>query len=376
MMNESDELDEKELNIVRRIRAARPADLPEASLARIERRALYRLKQNTRPSRAPRGQLVAQWAFALALVMGLMILSTGIVGASTTALPGDTLYSVKRFSETAQLVFTPAADQAAFHAALAAERLAEIEGLGAKGSSVPPEIIDDLAEETDLALAGAESLPADRQSELAAKLAELSDRQQAVLSSVLAKAPAEAQAALARAQAASQRGLAWAQAIHAAHGAGGGNGSKPSKTPRGPHRTATPSPTVATLPDGLPTHPSHPTSGPPYRSQTPPGQEQTPPGPQQSPPGQQQTPGPQQSPPGQQQTPGPQKTQAPPKKTAAGQQPTPKPPQSTPPGPPETPPGQGDNGNGGNNGGGGGNGNGGGGGGNGGGNGGGGGGHP
>ena len=231
---EKDELNLNERQLAHRVRSARPADLPNARVARIEQRALKRLTQNTHAARQ-RNTVLARWALALLLVAALIATSTGVVAASTTSLPGDALYPVKRLSENVRLSLTPASEQAGLHLDFAGRRLGEVEALAAKGI-VASDTIREMADESELALAGIQVMPPDQQVTLLAKLADLSQRQQSVLNRVEGNAPAEAREALERARLVSQRGLEQAQKMIHDHS----NQPGPNNIPPGLQRTVTP----------------------------------------------------------------------------------------------------------------------------------------
>lgn len=262
-----------ELETARAVRRAARPELAEASVGRIHRRALARLRQNRRPQRFS-GGLALRWAAALIIVALLIAAGTGTVAASSGSLPGEPLYPVKRFAEQAQLALTPASARPSLHLKFAEKRLDEIEKLAAAGL-IRTEALDNLAAETEALLAETQSLPADKQAEIYSAIISLTEHQQSVLERVRARAPAAAQAGLAHAQEASAKGKKIAlEAIQ-----------KIKSTPPGQlKKTSEPSLAAPSTPQAASTH------EPPGKQHTPPGQVKTPPGQQSTPPGKQDTP--------------------------------------------------------------------------------------
>lgn len=121
-----------------------------------------RLAQHYRAQTAPkpklRRRLVTQrWVWATATILLLVCLSGNLVlSASASALPGDSLYGIKRWSESISLVFTPSAEQLTARIDLVNERQREIASLVALNKPVPAELLDEVVNETqsiELALA-------------------------------------------------------------------------------------------------------------------------------------------------------------------------------------------------------------------------------
>ncbi|MEK6573497.1 MAG: DUF5667 domain-containing protein, partial [Chloroflexota bacterium] len=222
-----DQMSPDEVETARRARAACPANMPASSVLRIERQVLARLSRNSRLARAESRSVILRWTLVWVMVAALIAASTGVVAASSASLPGDTLYPVKRWSENVQLKLSPASSRPALHAAFSANRLAEFEALENRGV-VLPEIVEDMADETELALTGLESVPGDQQAELLTKLVALVERQQVVLTRVQANAPESAREALEHAQSVSER------AQQAIQNSGGTTPPGQVKTPNGP----------------------------------------------------------------------------------------------------------------------------------------------
>jgi hypothetical protein len=115
-------------------------------------RAAQRQPQPVKKKRTQRLRLFWQPAYrliSLLLAIVLVMTSVGVAYASSDALPGDTLYGVKRSIEEARLALTwsPIGDSELL-TLFAHERLAEIEGL----------IATDRAEDIEVSLAGYEDI--------------------------------------------------------------------------------------------------------------------------------------------------------------------------------------------------------------------------
>lgn len=258
------------ITTARAVRATPRPALSKAANARIERRALEKFRAQSRRTRRPVQFSFAQWAIASAVVLALIIASTGTVAASASSLPGETLYPVKRFVEGMQLRLAFEDKRPALHIAFAETRLGEIESL-AEAGHIPPGLVEDLAAETEAALTSAPSVPAEQQAETYAAIVSMTEHQQEVLARVLAKAPEPAQAALAHAQSVSAKGNK--AALEALGKLGGVPPGQLKKTPGQGH---TPPGQQKKTPDASPATSSTPQ--PPGKTHTPPGQVKTPPG--------------------------------------------------------------------------------------------------
>jgi len=208
----------------------------------------------------------------------------GIVYASTDSLPGSPLYGVKRATEQVQLFFVPVGTRRAeLHIGFAQRRLEEVQALTEIKSRVDEGALAAIAEETELALEETEKAPAQDKPALLDKLVSLTERQQAVLKGVQAKAPEAAQKGLNRALEASQRGHE--KAREALEKEKPGRDVKPTKPPiptKTPKPTHTPKPTKTPKPTHAPGEHGQ-GQGPPS---TPPGQSGEEHGPPAKPPGQ------------------------------------------------------------------------------------------
>jgi hypothetical protein len=181
-------------------RALRQLDVltlrPEAS-RQIEARLRQKLRAQ-KPAAARQRTSTLRWALPLALTISLLFGMVGTVAASADSVPGNVLYPVKRAGETVQVVLTPASEQASLHTSLAQRRLDEIIALSELGN-VDSNLLSDLTTETETALNAVENTPADEHGEVVSGIILLTERQQAVLATVKASAPSQAQAGLTRA---------------------------------------------------------------------------------------------------------------------------------------------------------------------------------
>jgi len=184
-------------------------------------------------------------AATLIVVLALVLAGGGgIVYASTDSLPGSPLYGVKRATEQVQLFLAPmGTGRAELHIRFAQRRLEEVQALAETKGKVDEETLAAIAEETELALKEVEGAHPAEKSNLLEKLASLTERQQAVLKGVQAKAPEAAQKGLNRALEASQQGHE--RASKALEKEKPGLDVKPTKTPKPP---PAPKPTKAPKP--------------------------------------------------------------------------------------------------------------------------------
>ena len=241
------------------------------------RPSLWSLPFSLRPLVAVAATLIV----VLVLVLGG---GGGIVYASTESLPGSPLYGVKRATEQVQLFLASTeTKRAEFHIKFAQRRLEEVQALAEIKGQVDEEALAAIAEETKLALEETEKAPAQNKPALLDKLVSLTQRQQAVLERVQAKAPEAAQEGLSRALEASQRGHE--RAREALEKEKPGRDVKPTKSPK---PSETPEPTHAPGehgqgPPAMPPGQSGGEHGPPA---APPGQSGEEHGPPAEPPGQ------------------------------------------------------------------------------------------
>ncbi|MBI3287718.1 MAG: hypothetical protein HYZ68_06695 [Chloroflexi bacterium] len=173
-----------------------------AFVASLEQRLLQRAQdlRRARPAAVPRfsGVWRLGWASVAALALALVLASAGTIYAAQGSLPGDPLYPLKRATEV--VLGTGHFDRAA-------ERGEEIAALASQGRSIPEYVLDELAQETEAALAEIESAPEDQRAALLDKLGDLSERHYQLLSRVAGQVAPEAEDALWHAMEASRRGL-------------------------------------------------------------------------------------------------------------------------------------------------------------------------
>jgi hypothetical protein len=133
-----------------------------------------------------------RWAVALAAVLVLILIGAGTVTASTSSLPGDTLYPVKTATEKVQGFFTLDSEaKANFHMKLAQRRLDELELLVKRNRSIPQSLLAVMNTETDGAI---EILSQNKQAgnESIDRLMGLTSNQKAVLTELIEKVPPKA----------------------------------------------------------------------------------------------------------------------------------------------------------------------------------------
>jgi hypothetical protein len=188
---------EDQIRAAQSLRALRAlAPRPEAA-----RRVEARLRLEAQARRAARPALTLRWAAAIVLV-AILSLGAGATASSANSLPGDALYPVKRSIEAAQLIFTPPAGRAAFHAALAHRRLDELAALTERQNAdaeLITRLTHEITVETREALAAVNAAPPRQQAEVLETILRETGEQQAVLQAVQESAPPEAQDDVARA---------------------------------------------------------------------------------------------------------------------------------------------------------------------------------
>jgi hypothetical protein len=154
----------------------------------------------------PLRQWAPHWAITLTALIVVYFMTVGTLATSRQSLPGEVLYPVKRWAESAQLAFASEAQQPKLQAEFAERRLDEIEALAERGI-VLPDLLEDMINATQAALDSATRLrqDADRQA-LLSQLAELTRHQQVVLSLMQAQVSNRAQTVLRHAWQASIEG--------------------------------------------------------------------------------------------------------------------------------------------------------------------------
>ncbi len=254
---------------LRRVAAARMRNLIAAQPPRVARSTAV---NGSRPQ-APRPQpLLARlrWRFMFALAIVVLVVSLlggGTVYAANEALPGDTLYPVKRTTETIWLTVAP--NDPNLHLLLANRRLDEVTVL--LEQKRPADIEQVLAEyeaqvDSLLMFLGEQSAlsPVER-AVLADELLATQARRQAHLATLLEQAPEDVRPAARQALTAAQKTQNEAESIVEERRAE--SAPPPAATPLAPTvapATATRRPTATASP--IPTSPPSPTAPPPATS--------------------------------------------------------------------------------------------------------------
>lgn len=158
--------------------------------------ARYRMRHTMSQPRGrrrwPSLSLGRRWALLVGAVL-LLLVTSGMIPASANALPDEPLYPIKRAQEqVVNLWFRDDAALAGRRLDLAGHRLEEMECLSRRGRRIPPFLVRDLTEETNLAEQHMERQLALRV-DLAQRLLQMSTRQQAVLEQLAEGAPPEAE---------------------------------------------------------------------------------------------------------------------------------------------------------------------------------------
>ena len=159
--------------------------------ASARRRLLHRLPRETaEPSsqRRPTPGVIRRLAFVVASVLVALTLGTaGVAYAAQDAIPGDTLYGVKRGVEAAlSSLTTNPQSQASLLSDLAAERMTEVEGLANAGrEALIPETLDDYEQTLDQLQAVADTLSGGARTRALAQAATRVQHHQQVLESLL-----------------------------------------------------------------------------------------------------------------------------------------------------------------------------------------------
>jgi hypothetical protein len=222
------------------------------------------------PTPSPRAGMGSLGRAVLFASVGLAISASAVGAASTSALPGDPLYPVKRQLEELRMEIAPPSVRPALAAMALEERLSEVEQLAAAGNWSRVALGE---QEVDAAVATLRGLGASVAADLVADITHHAQ----VLTVLLARAPAAAQPGLERALVASAgvaatpysgKHLGQGNVTRASgtassgsqgnsnNGTIGGNpgGGKPTDGPAGPSATASQS----EAPESQPPHPHGP----------------------------------------------------------------------------------------------------------------------
>jgi hypothetical protein len=132
-----------------------------------------------------------RWAVAVCAVLALVIMAGGTVGASTNALPGDLMYSVKTTMERVQAFFTFGDEaKANLYIELAERRVEEIEALAERERDITKAALGVMGDETDRAILFT-SRNAWSREEVVDKLVRLTGNQKQILTNLVQSAPTE-----------------------------------------------------------------------------------------------------------------------------------------------------------------------------------------
>lgn len=194
-----------------RLRQVDPPELDTAALVAGAVRVREALVSR-RPAQAGRPRVLSRLAWAgLAVLLALVVTTTGTALAAESSLPGQPLYPVKRAGEAVRLAWTwQPQGRAALHVEFAERRLAEVTAV-CPGGECPAGLLDDLDVQTQKAQEEVERLPAGKNAALLERMVALTAHQEQVLLQVLAAAPDAARPGLERALERSRRGHERAQ---------------------------------------------------------------------------------------------------------------------------------------------------------------------
>ncbi|MEE8471143.1 MAG: DUF5667 domain-containing protein [Dehalococcoidia bacterium] len=94
-----------------------------------------------------------RWAVAVTIILAVLLVGGGTVGASANSLPGDVLYPVKTATEKVRAFFTFGKEaRASLHIDLAERRLREMESLAERNRFVPESLLNVMRLETEEAI--------------------------------------------------------------------------------------------------------------------------------------------------------------------------------------------------------------------------------
>jgi uncharacterized membrane protein YgcG len=132
--------------------------LPQASKVAMRGEVLAKYRVSARPVRSARkSPVLPRWfraALAASLILAILLGGgAGLVRAADEALPGDSLYGVKRLTERIQLSFADSAARSVISYGIAEKRLAEITALAARNQPISDEFLTDVTDSVNVALA-------------------------------------------------------------------------------------------------------------------------------------------------------------------------------------------------------------------------------
>jgi hypothetical protein len=163
-------------------------------LHRLPRQSAKRMRQ-----RRPTFGALRRLAFAAASVLVALTVGTaGVAYAAQDAIPGDSLYGIKRGVESARwsLTVNPQS-QAALLSDLADERMVEVQGLADAGrEALIAPTLDDYGQTLDELQAVADALPSGARDQVLAQAATRVQQYQQVLERLLEQVPSQSQPAI------------------------------------------------------------------------------------------------------------------------------------------------------------------------------------
>jgi hypothetical protein len=190
-----------ELRLALHLRQWSTPTLSETATKRIETQLRQRLRQQKAAAKPPRMGVALRWATGFIILVVVFLGSVGTVAASEPSLPGQPLYAVKRWSEAAQLAFTPANKRAQVYLKHAQRRATEWAALVVEGNA--PELGDlaeDWAAATSAALDAVNTATAEDQADLLTEITQAFTTQETALANALSHVPPQAQSKVERAQ--------------------------------------------------------------------------------------------------------------------------------------------------------------------------------
>jgi hypothetical protein len=183
--------------------------LPDSALDRIEMRLrarhaaiLHPAQATARQSSRARQAARSRWArvrrtlrYVAAVLLVLVLFTSGLTAASASSLPGDQLYTVKLGVEEIRLLLVSADGEPALRVTFAGRRLDEFETLLVKRQTIDPAVLEEASAQMNRALTLLVAGHGDRQ-ELDSQIAELTYQQAELIQTAAGTAAADTYARL------------------------------------------------------------------------------------------------------------------------------------------------------------------------------------
>lgn len=181
------------------IRSVEPRrEFRQAARGRLLSRVVEKREAQAR-WRVPRLSWGHRWTVVLTLVLAVLVMGAGTVGASSGSLPGDPLYTVKTGAEKVQAFFTFGEQaKAELYARFAERRTNEIVALAENSRAIPESALSVLSSQTNRALSLA-TQNAGPEEDLAKRLVQLTANQKKRMAALVAKSGVESKAQLQKA---------------------------------------------------------------------------------------------------------------------------------------------------------------------------------